>query len=645
MHDRSLLLFFVGCLSVFANLAQCQIDDAKSKSDYTSSVLPLLKTYCFECHSGDRIEAELDFGLVQEWKSVPSFTNHWVRGLEMLESQQMPPRDAKTMPAPDRQKLASWMRQYLAREAARRDGDPGPILLRRLNNAEFNYVVQDLTQVATLLPSQEFPVDGAAGEGFTNASQALSMSPALVSKYLDASKKMAQHAVLLPSGFRFSPSTSRRDWTNEILDQIRSFYAKYSDSTGGSRVNLQGIQFETNRGGRLPVEAYLQTLLQHRNQSIDYVQLAHQNQLNAKYLETLSRSLQDKDQSSIPMTHLRNLFHAQQTRDAAELVKLVQAYQKSLWKFNSIGHIGKHLGRKDGPQTWMEATTPIVGSKEFRIPMASLPMQEKVELRLIVGDGGDGSEGDIAVWKQPRFQIPGHPDILLKDLQRSVSAFESGKNATIQKTTACLEAWSEWLDAPQRDALDHLATKHQVPLPLLMAWGETLGLSSMNSPSMGTKLTSASRGVAGYGFIQGWTGNDALSVLGNQSDQEVRIPGRMKPHSVAVHPAPSQSIAIGWECKAPMVLRISGNLQHAHPECGNGVEYSVELRRGNTKSILAKGIAHGGKVVEFGPIENMQERGSVTCSYWQYIPAMVFRACATQRWSSGLSNQVSMNGT
>ncbi len=57
-----------------------------------------------------------------------------------------------------------------------------------------------------------------------------------------------------------------------------------------------------------------------------------------------------------------------------------------------------------------------------------------------------------------------------------------------------------------------------------------------------------------------------------------------------------------------MVLHISGNLQHAHPECGNGVEYSVELRRGNTKSILAKGVSHGGKVAEFGPIENMQAR-------------------------------------
>ncbi len=73
-------------------------------------------------------------------------------------------------------------------------------------------------------PAREFPVDGAAGEGFTNTGQSLVMSPALVEKYLAAGRDVASHLVLLPEGIRFSEGTTRRDWTNEIVSEIRSIY-------------------------------------------------------------------------------------------------------------------------------------------------------------------------------------------------------------------------------------------------------------------------------------------------------------------------------------------------------------------------------------------------------------------------------------
>src|ERR1041385_5839236 len=125
-------------------------------------------------------------------------------------------------------------------------GDPGPVVLRRLSNAEYTYTIQDLTGVESLQPAREFPIDGASGEGFMNTGQALVMSPSLVTKYLDAAKEIASHAVLLPDDIRFSPKNSRRDWTEELLAQIRKFYAEFSDPHGGDKVNLQGIVFETN---------------------------------------------------------------------------------------------------------------------------------------------------------------------------------------------------------------------------------------------------------------------------------------------------------------------------------------------------------------------------------------------------------------
>ena len=194
-------------------------------------------------------------------------------------------------------------------------GDPGPVVLRRLSNAEYTYTIRDLTGVE-LNPAREFPTDGAAGEGFTNAGNALVMSPALLTKYFDAGREIAQHAVLLPDGFRFSPSTSRSDWTNDVLAQIRALYREHTDTAGASRVNLQGIVFNTNDGGRLPVERYLAATFdvaaalgfapatsQSRRiaagADVDraIAAVAKKNGLSAKYLGILWATLNDREPS------------------------------------------------------------------------------------------------------------------------------------------------------------------------------------------------------------------------------------------------------------------------------------------------------------------------------------------------------------
>src|SRR6266853_1227771 len=177
----------------------------------------------------------------------------------------MPPEE-KPQPSPaEKERISNWVIEVLDEIGRERAGDPGPVVLRRLSNAEYTYTIQDLTGIDSLQPAREFPVDGAAGEGFMNTGQALVMSPSLITKYLDAGKEIASHAVLLPDGIRFSPKFTRRDWTEEILTGIRQFYRQFTDPHGGDKVNLQGIVFETNDGGRLPVEKYLAATLVERD--------------------------------------------------------------------------------------------------------------------------------------------------------------------------------------------------------------------------------------------------------------------------------------------------------------------------------------------------------------------------------------------
>ena len=145
---------------------------------YQPDIYRLLKTYCHECHSANKAEAEINLATFTTMTEIRQQPKTWLKVRAMLGSRQMPPKDTRQPTDAERQQLQEWVRTYLIAEANEHAGDPGPLVLRRLNNSEYNYTVQDLTGVVSLNPTREFPVDGAAGEGFTNAGAAQGMSPA-----------------------------------------------------------------------------------------------------------------------------------------------------------------------------------------------------------------------------------------------------------------------------------------------------------------------------------------------------------------------------------------------------------------------------------------------------------------------------------
>ena len=173
-------------------------------ADYATRTEPALKQYCLGCHSTEKHKGDLDLESVNRWAEVQRHPKIWQGVAEQLANGEMPPKDKPQPTGPEREGLLAAVNAMLDEVARSRAGDPGPVVLRRLSNAEYTYTVRDLTGLASLDPAREFPVDGAAGEGFMNTGNALVMSPSLVTKYLDAGKDIASHAVLLPDGIRFS---------------------------------------------------------------------------------------------------------------------------------------------------------------------------------------------------------------------------------------------------------------------------------------------------------------------------------------------------------------------------------------------------------------------------------------------------------
>jgi hypothetical protein len=605
-------------------------------AEYTRDVRPLLTQFCLRCHSTEKQEGELDLERFAKLEDVRRGTNVWLKVAEMLDNGEMPPKKSKQPSAEQRKQLRGWVERYLHAEALANAGDPGPVVLRRLSNAEYTYTIRDLTGVP-LDPAKEFPADSAAGEGFTNTGNALVMSPALLTKYLDAGKEIARHAVLLPDGFRFSPTMTPSDWTNDDLARIREFYREFTDVGGGTQVNLQGIVFDTNNGGRLPVERYLAATLVVAESLRDsaaasrsaaatakaIAAVAKERGLNAKYLGILWTTLNDREPSLL-LDGVRTRWRTAKAEDAIPLAVEIGQWQKTLWRFTSVGHIGK-VG---GPRAWQEPVTPLAARQEVRLKLPTTPDQKEISLYLMASDAGDGNENDFVVWQQPRLVAPGRPDLLLRDVRDFAREMTTRRDRTFAATAKALNAAAEVQRVgqafqPETNAkptpnpeskgqgdtsqagkpdLPAIAKKHDVDLESLSAWLDYLGIGSSATLKLDhfkEKLTSASN----YDFVKGWGTHQTPLLLASSSDQHVRIPGNMKPHGVTVHPSPTLSVAIGWRSPIAGVLRIEGQVTHAHPECGNGVTWSLELRRGATRQRLATGVAQGNNAVKIAPIE------------------------------------------
>ena len=595
--SRSLVAGGICLLCSLAAAAESEL--AGLKQTFASEIRPLIARYCSDCHSPDLAEADLDLASMATFDEVRKHPRSWQKVAEMLSQGLMPPAESERPNAEEQQRLATWLHSYLTIEARERAGDPGRVVLRRLSNAEYTYTLRDLTELPELDPAREFPVDGAAGEGFTNTGNALVMSPTLFTKYLDASRELATHAVLLPDGFRFSAKTTRRDWSDEVLHNIREFYDRYSEAQGGSSVNLQGIVFDTNQGGRLPVERYLAATLTHREALLSgrktTEQLAREQDLNPKYLKLLYDHLTKPDHSLL-LAQLQRDWRQAEPTDVDRLVAQVTQWQRGLWAFRSVGHIGK-VG---GPKAWQEPVSPIASRHDYRLSIPA-DQTEDVTLALVASNAGDGSEHDLFQWINPRFAAPGRPDLRLRDVRELAFELLNARRQMLASTGATLAAVDELLQNSESLDVATVAERHGVALGDVQSWMTCLGYGSGNGVELKGLFTDKITSSKEYEFIQGWGSHSTPLVLANPTDQHVRVPGNMWPHRVAVHPSPTQRTVIAWKCPTAGSYTVSGSVTHAHPECGNGVTWTLEQRQGGIHRRLATGVSQGGQPVTIEP--------------------------------------------
>ena len=587
-------LFAIAVAVIYPRAAVLPGDGPASASQlgdaFLKRVQPLLKKYCFECHSTKKHKGDLDLERFESLAAIRKDLRVWQHVTERLEAGEMPP-EKKPQPSADERKLIlTWARGMLDAEARARTGDPGPAGLRRLSNAEYDCTIRDLTGV-DFRPTREFPADGAAGEGFTNAAEALSdITPALLTRYLEAAKGLAEHAVLLPDGFRFSPGKTRRDWTDESLARLRQFYATHTGSDG-----------------RLTLEPYILATVRHRQAlvagKISLVEIAAKEKLNAKYLNVLWQTLTDKT-PSILLDRLRGRWRSAGDRDVGSLAGEITAWQKALWKFVLIGSY------RYGNTVRQVANNPIASdSQPLKVAVKPAPGQKEVVLYLASRELTPAGKDGRVVWQRPRFEGPGKASLLLKDYPQFGGAYEVDPAAIFADAAKYLAATADFAH-DQKQSVEELARKNKLDAAFLKRWVTLLALEPVGKeakpyamvPAIALQLLDEKTPKNDQmPWINGWRkkGIDLPVLVSNSSNAIQQIPGTVPPHRVAVHPTPQEIVAVAWKSPITGKVNVSAYIKHAHPACGNGVGWWIEHRRRGKGAILAEGLLDLGAEAKF----------------------------------------------
>jgi uncharacterized protein DUF1592/uncharacterized protein DUF1588/uncharacterized protein DUF1587/uncharacterized protein DUF1595/uncharacterized protein DUF1585 len=194
--------------------------------EFEQTVRPFVAKYCVGCHSGRTPAAQFDLKAYASMDMVTRDYPRWAQVLERLSAGEMPPKPMAPPPADQRKQVIDWIMAVRAEEIRKNTGDPGSVLARRLSNAEYNYTIRDLTG-QDMQPTREFPIDPANPAGFDNSGESLTMSPALLNKYLEAARGVADHMVLTPDGFDFAayPMLVETDRDKYCIQRIVNFYA------------------------------------------------------------------------------------------------------------------------------------------------------------------------------------------------------------------------------------------------------------------------------------------------------------------------------------------------------------------------------------------------------------------------------------
>ena len=268
MLHRGLIGFGVGLLWV----AQLQAAMPRSQgpvSQGAASYGAVLDQYCVTCHNQQLETAGLALDRL-DLEAVGADPGAWEDVVRKLRSGAMPPAGLPRPDAGTYTSLTAFLEQALDRAAAA-SPHPGDAIIHRMNRAEYTNAVRDLlaldpaaVAIGSLLPPDD------SGYGFDNISEVLSVSPALLERYISVARRVSRLAVGDPS--------IGQDFANYEVPRFLLQNARVSDDLPfGSRGGL-AIRHHFPLDGEYIIRIHLKTNYSGQN----ILGLAEENQVDLR---------------------------------------------------------------------------------------------------------------------------------------------------------------------------------------------------------------------------------------------------------------------------------------------------------------------------------------------------------------------------
>jgi hypothetical protein len=151
----------------------------------------IVQTYCAGCHNERSKAGGIAFDALDPTR-VGRAADVWERVVRQVHGGTMPPAGS---PRPDAAAAAAFVSSLEARldDAGAASPDPGRPVAHRLNRAEYANTIRDLLDLE-IDAEALLPVDESL-QGFDNIGGVLSLSPALLERYLSAARRISRLAV------------------------------------------------------------------------------------------------------------------------------------------------------------------------------------------------------------------------------------------------------------------------------------------------------------------------------------------------------------------------------------------------------------------------------------------------------------------
>lgn len=340
------------------------------------AVEPMLAAKCYECHNADKMKGDVD---LKQYAADPKLAEEfeiWTKVKDTIDNGDMPPRKAKQLTSEEKAGITGWVQSGLDALAEAKSGDPGPVTMRRLTNAEYDYTIRDLTGCDYAL-AKEFQTDGGGGEGFTNTGDVLFMSPAAIDKYFAAARKLSEHATIMPgTGIVFHPQRIGLRGPEQVKAQAQQgLYVWYQQKAAPHLPK----DFDPMREGD-----YMLACWKHKNQKVPLDQLAKDMKLSIHFLSNWWNLVNSTEPKSRFLDLVRVGWRSLPA-DEKTAQQRIKAIEVDLLFWNNPKKPGSGVQRQ---QQDSDGIRPY--------PMQG-PVGGKPRVHLCFGDTGDGNKGDIAL--------------------------------------------------------------------------------------------------------------------------------------------------------------------------------------------------------------------------------------------------------